>query len=66
MSNKAHFNRDRSLFMRRVGEKIMGVGQAYFFREKGRTKREFHDVLGWVVTDNLVSTFNLLMIIDFT
>ena len=27
-----------------------GVGQAYFFREKGGlAKREFHDVLGWVI-----------------
>ena len=35
-----------SLFMW-VGVKIMRW--AYFFREKGWAKREFHDVLGWVI-----------------
>ena len=26
-----------------------GVGQAYFSREKGWAKREFHDGWGWIV-----------------
>ena len=25
------------------------MGQAYFFREKGWAKREFHDGWGWIV-----------------
>ena len=42
--------RDRSLFMWGVGGGgNHGVGQAYFLREKGWAKREFHDDWGWVV-----------------
>ena len=26
-----------------------GVGQAYFFQEKGMGQREFHDDWGWVI-----------------
>ena len=31
------------------GGKNHGVGQAYFFREKGWAKREFHNDWGWVI-----------------
>ena len=32
-----------------AGGKNHGVGQAFFFREKGWAKREFHDDWGWVI-----------------
>ena len=32
-----------------MGGKIMGWARPIFFREKGWTKREFHDDWGWVI-----------------
>ena len=44
--------RDQSIFIGEGGGgggKNHGVSQAYFFREKGWAKREFHDGWGWVI-----------------